>query len=77
MKRGEPAFEMLSDVSFTIEEIEYTFNYTEREGADVVTVDWTSNGESFRQWSAEAPFPRTQEEAETALLEFGWSEGDE
>lgn len=59
--------------TFRINGIDYTFTEERLQGVEVVVVRYTQNGESFADWSAEAPMPATQEEAEVALTELGWA----
>ncbi len=59
-------------MTFTINEIDYTFYHATMNGMPVISVSYTCNGESFAEWSAEAGMPKSTDEAKIMLTQFGW-----
>ena len=59
-------------MTYTINEVEYTFSPATMNGTAVIGVRYTKNGESFCEWSAEASLPANAEEAQVMLTQFGW-----
>ncbi len=62
----------MSEHTFTVDSREYTFIPGRRSGVPIVEVHWTDRGESFGEWSADAPMPSTEEEAADVLHTCGW-----
>ena len=59
-------------MTFTINELDYTFSPATMNGVPVIGVSYTRNGESFAEWSAEASLPTTAAEADAMLTQCAW-----
>lgn len=59
-------------MTFTINDMDYTFFPATMDGMPVIGFRHVQNGESFCEWSAEASMPTNEEEAETMLTQCGW-----
>ena len=60
-------------MTFTINELDYTFSPATMNRVPVIGVSYTRNGESFAEWSAEASLPTTTAEAEAMLTQCAWA----